>query len=81
MTNWPNTIQWLGYDDIMSLGIRSSAFLGVEHPLCQQFEVQNLSRIYRELIVNLSRIDREPNYRVSAVNISRISREPIVNLS
>ena len=25
MTNWPNTIQCLGSDDIMSLGIKSSA--------------------------------------------------------
>ena len=25
MTNWPNTIQYLGSDDIMSLGIKSSA--------------------------------------------------------
>ena len=29
MTNWPNTIQCLGSDDIMSLGIKSSAFLRV----------------------------------------------------
>ena len=32
MTNWPNTIRYLGSDDIMSLGIKSSAFLRVEHP-------------------------------------------------
>ena len=30
MTNWPNTIQCFGSDDIMSLGIKSSAFLRVE---------------------------------------------------
>ena len=42
MPNRPNTIQCLGDDDLMSLGIKSSAFLNVEHPLCQQFEVQNL---------------------------------------
>ena len=29
MANWPNTIQCLGSDDIMSLGIKSSAFLRV----------------------------------------------------
>ena len=29
MTNWPNTIQCLGLDDLMSLGIKSSAFLRV----------------------------------------------------
>ena len=29
MANWPNTIQCLGSDDIMSLGIMSSAFLRV----------------------------------------------------
>ena len=28
MTNWPNTIQCLGSDDIMSLGIKSSATEG-----------------------------------------------------
>ena len=39
MTNWPNTIQCLGSDDIMSLGIKSSAFLRVEHPFSQKFEV------------------------------------------
>ena len=39
MTNWPKTIQCLGKDDIMSLGIRSSTFLKVEHPFAQKFEV------------------------------------------
>ena len=29
MTNWPNTIQCLGSDDIMSFGIKSSATEGV----------------------------------------------------
>ena len=29
MTNWPNAIQCLGSDDIMSLGIKSSATEGV----------------------------------------------------
>ena len=29
MTNWPNTIQCLGSDDIMSLGIKSFATEGV----------------------------------------------------
>ena len=29
MTNWPNTIQCLGLDDLVSLGIKSSAFLKV----------------------------------------------------
>ena len=29
---WPNTIQCLGSDDIMSLDIKASAFLRVEHP-------------------------------------------------
>ena len=29
MTNWPNTIQCLGSDDIMSLGIKSFATQGV----------------------------------------------------
>ena len=42
MTNWPNTIQYLGSDDIMSLGIKSSAFLKVEHPFSWKFEVQIL---------------------------------------
>ena len=32
MTNWPNTIQCLGSDDIMSLGIKYSALLKVEPP-------------------------------------------------
>ena len=32
MTNWPNSIQCLGSYDMMSLGIKSSAFLKVEHP-------------------------------------------------
>ena len=40
MTNWPNTIQCLGSDDIMSLDIKSSAFLRVGHPFSQKFEVQ-----------------------------------------
>ena len=40
MTNWPNTIQCHGSDDIMSLGIKSSAFLRVEHPVARKFEVQ-----------------------------------------
>ena len=39
MANWPNTIQCFSSDDIMSLGIKSSAFPRVEDPLCQQFEV------------------------------------------
>ena len=29
MTNWPNTIQCLGSDDIMSLGIKSFATEGI----------------------------------------------------
>ena len=32
MTNYSNTIQCLGSDDIMSLGIKSSAFLRMEDP-------------------------------------------------
>ena len=40
MTNWPNTIQCLGSDDIMSLGIKSSTFLRVEHPFAWKVEVQ-----------------------------------------
>ena len=40
MTNWPNTIQCLGSDDIMSLGIKSSAFQRVQHPFSCKFEVQ-----------------------------------------
>ena len=40
MTNWPNTIQCLGSDDIMSLGIKSSAFLRVEETDARNFEVQ-----------------------------------------
>ena len=39
MTNWPNSIQCLGLDDIMSLGIKSSAFLRVEHPFSRKFKV------------------------------------------
>ena len=41
MTNWPNTIQCLGSDDIMSLGIKSSAFLRVEHP--RKFDMSSTS--------------------------------------
>ena len=40
MTNWPNTIQCLGSDDIMSLGIKSSAFLRVEEIGARKIEVQ-----------------------------------------
>ena len=40
MTNWPRNIQCLGSDDIMSLGIKSSALLRVEHPFAWKFEVQ-----------------------------------------
>ena len=40
MANWPNTIQCLAYDDIMPLGIKSSAFLGVEETDAQKFEVR-----------------------------------------
>ena len=40
MANWPNTIQCLGSDDIMSLGIKSSAFLRVKETEAQKFEVQ-----------------------------------------
>ena len=40
MANWPNTIQCLGSDDIMSLGIKSSAFLRVEETDARKFEVQ-----------------------------------------
>ena len=39
MTNWPNTIQRLGSDDIMSLGIKSSAFMSAEHPFGLKFEM------------------------------------------
>ena len=42
MANWPNTIQCLGSDDIMSLGIKSSAFLRVEEIGAQKFEVRCL---------------------------------------
>ena len=38
MTNWPNTIQCLGSDDIMSLGIKSFAFLRVEHPFARSLK-------------------------------------------
>ena len=40
MANWPNTIQCLGSDDIMSLGIKSSAFLRVEETDARKFEVR-----------------------------------------
>ena len=40
MANWPNTIQCLGSDDIMSLGIKSSAFLRVEEIGARKLEVQ-----------------------------------------
>ena len=40
MTHWPNTIQCLGSDDIMPLGIKSSAFLKVEETDAQKIEVQ-----------------------------------------
>ena len=43
MTNWPNTIQCLGSDDIMSLGIKSSAFLRVEHPFARKFDMSSTS--------------------------------------
>ena len=43
MTKWPNTIQCLGSDDIMSLGIKSSAFLRVEHPFARKFAVSSTS--------------------------------------
>ena len=38
--NWPNIIQCLGSDDIMSLGIKSSAFLRVEERDAWKFEVR-----------------------------------------
>ena len=41
MTNWPNTIQCLGSDDIMSLGIKSSAFLRVEHSFSRKFAMSS----------------------------------------
>ena len=40
MANWPNTIQRLGSDDLMSLGIKSSAFLRVEETDAWKFEVR-----------------------------------------
>ena len=40
MANWPNTIQCLASDDIMSLGIKSSAFVRVEEIGARKFEVQ-----------------------------------------
>ena len=40
MANWPNTIQCLGSDDLMSLGIKSSAFLRVEETDVWIFEIQ-----------------------------------------
>ena len=40
MTNWQNTIQCLGSDDLMSLGIKFSAFVRVEHLFARKFEVQ-----------------------------------------
>ena len=43
MTNWPNTIQCLGSDDIMSLGIKSSAFLRVEHAIARKFDTSSTS--------------------------------------
>ena len=43
MTNWPNTIQCLGSNDIMSLGIKSSAFLRVEHPFARKFDMSSTS--------------------------------------
>ena len=43
MTNWPNTVQCLGSDDIMSLGIKSSAFLRVEHPFSRKFDMSSTS--------------------------------------
>ena len=61
----------------MSLGIKSSAFLRVEHPLCHQFEVQNLSWIYRASIVNLS----WTYVNLIIVHLSWIYRGSIVNLS
>ena len=61
----------------MSLGIKSSAFLRVSIHYASILKF----RIYREAIVNLSWIYREPNYRASIENLSRIYREPIVNLS
>ena len=42
-TNWLNTIQCLGSDDIMSLGIKSSAFPRVEHPFAQKFDMPSTS--------------------------------------
>ena len=32
MSNWPNTIQCLGSDDIVSLGIKSSAVFWFHYP-------------------------------------------------
>ena len=45
MTNWPNTIQCLGSDDIMSLGIKSSAFLRVEHPFSRESRIPKIPKI------------------------------------
>ena len=43
MTKWPNTIQCLGSDDIMSLGIKSAAFLRDVHGKC-------LRQMFREKV-------------------------------
>ena len=40
MANWPNTIQCLGSNDIMSLGIKSSAFLRVEHTFAPNLKLR-----------------------------------------
>ena len=56
MANWPNTIQCLGSDDIMSLDIESSAFLRVlalktfqEFGAMSAMKTVDLSNVLQEL--------------------------------
>ena len=56
MTNWRNTIQCLGEDDIMSLGIKSSAFLRVEDLFSWKFEVQ-INSCWRMKFMKITEFD------------------------
>ena len=65
ITNLLNTIQRLGSDDKMFLGMKSSTFLRVEHPLAQKFEVQ-IFLTCLQLVGTLGNLFREicPRFRV-----------------
>ena len=53
MTNWPKTIQRLGSDDITSLGVKSAAFLRVEHPFSRKLDMSSTCGYVGEFFWNV----------------------------